>query len=139
MQKKRWSAACALSALLAGVTVAAGNSEQAQTTSASATAVVKAQTLCPVMGGPVDRSQSVDCDGKRVYVCCGACIDKLKKDPDKYVSQLEAEGITPEPVPRAAVAKTLGTASRTDQSRSPRERKKRRAVTHTPFFQSAIP
>ncbi len=66
---------------------------------------VKAQTLCPVMGGPVDKSKFVDCGGKRIYVCCGACIAKIKKDPAKYVKQLEDQGITLDKAEAAAKAK----------------------------------
>lgn len=55
---------------------------------------VKTQTLCPVMGGPINKKLYVDYDGKRIYVCCKGCIATVKKDPAKYVKQLESEGIT---------------------------------------------
>ena len=54
----------------------------------------KAQTTCPVMGGPVDKHLYVDYEGKRIYVCCGACVAEVKKDPAKYIQKLEAEGVT---------------------------------------------
>ena len=93
MQKKRWPVAGAMAVLLAGATFAADKTEQAQAATTN-TVAVKSQTLCPVMKGPVDKSQFADYDGKRIYVCCGGCIAKIKKDPAKYVKQLEAEGIT---------------------------------------------
>ena len=58
------------------------------------TNVVKQQTICPVMGNEVNKKLFVDYQGKRVYVCCRGCLGDVKKDPAKYVKQLEAEGIT---------------------------------------------
>ena len=46
---------------------------------------VKPQTLCPVLGNKIDKKLFVDYEGKRIYVCCPMCIDKVKKDPAKYV------------------------------------------------------
>lgn len=54
----------------------------------------KKQTTCPVMGGKINKAQFSDVKGKRIYVCCAGCIGKIKADPDKYIKQLEAEGIT---------------------------------------------
>ena len=54
----------------------------------------KKQTTCPVMGGKINKAQYADVKGKRIYVCCPGCIGKIKADPDKYIKQLEAEGIT---------------------------------------------
>lgn len=54
----------------------------------------KAQTTCPVMGSKVDTSSLyVDVEGKRIYVCCQACIQAVKDDPAKYIAKLEAEGV----------------------------------------------
>ena len=50
------------------------------------------QTTCPVMGNAIDKSQYVDYKGKRIYVCCGGCIDAVKKDPETYIKKLEAMG-----------------------------------------------
>lgn len=58
------------------------------------TGTVVAQTMCPVMGGAVNKALYVDYDGKRIYVCCAGCIDAVKKDPAKYVKELESKGIT---------------------------------------------
>lgn len=57
-------------------------------------AEVKKQTTCPVMGGKIDKAQYADVKGKRIYVCCAGCIAKIKADPEKYIKQMEAEGIT---------------------------------------------
>ena len=57
------------------------------------------QTVCPVMGGKIDKNLYVDADGKRIYVCCRGCIEKVKADPKKYITQLEEQGITLEKTP----------------------------------------
>ena len=94
MNTQKWLLACAITAQLTTVAFAA-EKETALTGAVSTNAVaVKVQTLCPVMGGPIDKSQFVDYKGKRIYVCCGGCVAKIKKNPAKYVKQLEAEGIT---------------------------------------------
>ncbi len=53
----------------------------------------KKQTTCPVMGGKINNAQYADVNGKRIYVCCAGCIGKIKADPAKYISQLEAQGV----------------------------------------------
>jgi len=65
----------------------------------------KPQTTCPVMGGPVDKSISVDADGYRIYVCCQGCVNAVKADPEKYIQQMKAEGIEIEKAPAAEVEK----------------------------------
>lgn len=57
-------------------------------------AEIKPQTTCPVMGGAIDKNLYVDYNGKRVYMCCKGCEGALKKDPEKYIKKLEAEGVT---------------------------------------------
>ncbi len=94
MNVRNWMLACAVTAQLTTAAFAADKTEPAQAAATTNAVAVKAQTLCPVMKGPIDKSQFVDFDGKRIYVCCGGCIAKIKKDPAKYVKQLEAEGIT---------------------------------------------
>jgi len=50
------------------------------------------QKTCPVMGNAVNKTLYVDFQGKRIYVCCQACIDEVKKDPQKYIDKLESMG-----------------------------------------------
>ena len=52
-----------------------------------------AQVKCPVKGGDINKSYFLDVDGKRIYVCCPGCIEVIKKNPQKYVKDLEAKGI----------------------------------------------
>jgi len=59
----------------------------------------KAQTLCPVMAGEIDKSLYVDVKGKRIYVCCKGCIGVVKADPDKYIKILEEQGVEIEKAP----------------------------------------
>lgn len=62
-------------------------------------ASLKAQETCPVMGGELDKSIYVDHEGKRVYFCCGMCVEKFKKDPEKYLKVLSDKGEAPIDVP----------------------------------------
>jgi YHS domain-containing protein len=57
------------------------------------------QTKCPVMGGKVNEKVYADYQGKRVYFCCAGCINEFKKDPEKYLKKIEAEGATPAKTP----------------------------------------
>ena len=61
----------------------------------------KAQENCPVMGGKINKSIYTDYNGKRVYFCCNACPEPFKKDPDKYIKKMEAEGVEFEKAPAA--------------------------------------
>lgn len=62
-------------------------------------AAPKPQTLCPVLGGNVNKQVYADYQGKRIYFCCSGCDAEFKKDPGKYMKKLEAEGITLEKCP----------------------------------------
>lgn len=57
------------------------------------------QKTCPVMGGTINKDIYADYEGKRVYFCCDACISTFKKDPAKYISKLEGEGVVLTNVP----------------------------------------
>ena len=59
------------------------------------------QSLCPVEGGKINKSIYTDYQGKRIYFCCSGCIDEFKKNPDKYLKQMEEQGVTPEKAPGA--------------------------------------
>jgi len=36
--------------------------------------------VCPVSKEPIDKTKSVEFEGRKVYFCCDHCIDKYKKD-----------------------------------------------------------
>jgi YHS domain-containing protein len=46
------------------------------------------QTICPVMGGPIDKKVFVEYLGKKVYFCCEQCKGEFEKEPQKYFSKL---------------------------------------------------
>ena len=50
-----------------------------------------AQKTCPVMGGAINKEIFTDHNGRRVYFCCGGCVDAIKKDPAKYLAKIDAE------------------------------------------------
>ena len=71
----------------------AGSGEKSGTESTKAGTTVE-QTVCPVMGGKINKALYIDANGKRIYMCCEGCINKLKADPAKYITKLESQGIT---------------------------------------------
>jgi len=46
------------------------------------------QTVCPVMGNPIDPAVFVEYQGKKVYFCCRGCDKEFMKDPQKYLARL---------------------------------------------------
>lgn len=52
------------------------------------------QTICPVMDDEIVPSIFVETtDGRKVYVCCRGCTNKLVDKPEKYLSKLEEQGV----------------------------------------------
>jgi uncharacterized secreted protein with C-terminal beta-propeller domain len=88
MKASVWIAIACLAAVFAAELTAA------ETNAPAAAAVVKKQTMCPVMNAPIDPKLYVDFQGKRVYVCCNTCVRIVKKNPAKYVKMLEDQGVT---------------------------------------------
>jgi hypothetical protein len=60
---------------------------------------LKPQTVCPVMGGEIDKTKFIDYKGKRIYVCCAGCLEQIGKDPGKYVKKLAKMGQEPAAIP----------------------------------------
>ncbi len=46
------------------------------------------QTMCPVMGAPIDKNLFVEYEGKKVYFCCKGCEAKFKEAPEMYIAKL---------------------------------------------------
>lgn len=46
------------------------------------------QTVCPVMGGAINKDVFTEYKGEKIYFCCPGCKPKFEKDPEKYVSKL---------------------------------------------------
>lgn len=48
------------------------------------------QGECPVMGKAIDASmESVVVNGRKIFVCCRPCIEKIEADPEKYIQWLD--------------------------------------------------
>ena len=47
------------------------------------------QKTCPVSGESIDKSKFIDYEGRRIYFCCNKCIGDFKKDPGKFLSQMD--------------------------------------------------
>jgi len=71
----------------------------APATGVEKTKQLKPQTLCPVMGGKINKKVYADYEGKRVYFCCKGCIPEFNKDPAKYMKKLEEMGQAAETIP----------------------------------------
>jgi YHS domain-containing protein len=56
----------------------------------------QAQAVCPVLSGKTNKNVYTDYQGKRIYFCCAGCIDTFKKNPEKYLKEMEKQGVTPE-------------------------------------------
>ncbi len=52
------------------------------------------QTRCPVMGGAINRDFFVDVEGHRIYVCCPGCDDAILEDPQRFIDEMQAAGVT---------------------------------------------
>jgi YHS domain-containing protein len=62
----------------------------------------KPQIACPVLGGSIDKNIYVDYKDQRIYFCCKGCDEEFKKDPEKYLEKMKAQGVTPEKSPAGA-------------------------------------
>lgn len=51
------------------------------------------QQKCPIMGYKPSEKLFVDYKGKRIYFCCGSCPSTFMKDPERYMEQMNKEGI----------------------------------------------
>lgn len=60
--------------------------------SAEDRAAAEKQRVCPVTGaelGSMGPPLKVTIDGRTVFLCCEGCIEKLQKEPQKYLSKLK--------------------------------------------------
>ena len=106
MKKQSW-VGCVLVGMFVGTLSAMAADDKAAPAATNAPAVakeVKAQTTCPVMGEPINKKLFVDVEGKRIYVCCKACVKTVTAEPAKYVKILEDAGITLDKAEPAAPA-----------------------------------
>ncbi|MBW8015412.1 MAG: YHS domain-containing protein [Planctomycetes bacterium] len=46
------------------------------------------QTICPIMGGKIEKDIFVEYQGKKVYFCCPPCKAKFNADPKKFLPKL---------------------------------------------------
>ena len=69
---------------------------------------LKAQTKCPVSGGPINKAFYADIQGKRIYCCSAECVEKVKMDPRSAINKIEASGETLEEAPMEAPIAPMG-------------------------------
>jgi YHS domain-containing protein len=71
--------------LVFGFLVATGSATaQASAGSTSSTVV---NTMCPVMGNPVDTAVTTEWQGKTYAFCCPSCIKRFTKNPERWTAQ----------------------------------------------------
>lgn len=58
------------------------------TTAATAGVEDAGNTVCPVMGGEVDKNISYAHEGKRYYFCCSGCVETFQKHPEQYINAM---------------------------------------------------
>ncbi|MCL4502296.1 MAG: YHS domain-containing protein [Deltaproteobacteria bacterium] len=56
---------------------------------ANASAQGQPQTVCPVLGGKINKDVYTDYKGQRVYFCCPGCVGKFQADPEKYLKSIK--------------------------------------------------
>lgn len=74
--------------LISGVVYAA---EQARTTEQMKNAEVVGNKICPVSGEKIGEKvkETYEYKGKIYNFCCPMCVEGFKKDPEKYIEQME--------------------------------------------------
>lgn len=63
-------------------------------------ALAEPQTVCPVMGGKINKAQYTDVEGYRIYVCCKGCIGLIEANPQTFIKKMKTAGVDPEPIPK---------------------------------------
>ncbi len=63
------------------------------TTLATAQLIDVGNKICPVAGEKIDEKTKATYEykGKVYNFCCSGCIDEFKKDPDKYIKNVDNE------------------------------------------------
>ena len=59
--------------------------------SLAAEAAEAGNAACPISGDKVSPKVSYEYKGKTYHFCCAGCINKFKKDPEKYIADLGKE------------------------------------------------
>ena len=49
---------------------------------------VAEQTVCPIMGGAINKALFTEYKGKKVYFCCDGCKEKFEAAPEQFVAKL---------------------------------------------------
>jgi YHS domain-containing protein len=59
---------------------------------------LKPQSICPVMGGEIDKTVYVDFQGQRIYFCCPSCKETFLENPEKYMKKFADDRVLLESV-----------------------------------------
>jgi hypothetical protein len=61
-------------------------------------ALVLAQKICPVAGGPLGGMGvpiAMDIDGRKVFICCDGCRQQMLDNPSEHLAKLDAAMAAP--------------------------------------------
>lgn len=69
------------------------NSQDTTTQTSRKKTIEIGNKICPVLNEKIDKKTKVtyEYEGKIYNLCCSACIDEFKKDPQKYIKKVEEE------------------------------------------------
>ena len=62
---------------------------------AADTPAASMNAFCPVSADKASRKVSYEYQGKKYYFCCRDCVKKFKKNPEKYLAQLNSQAPAP--------------------------------------------
>lgn len=99
MKTTKWIVTAAIVLAASGGMVSVFAAAEAPVAAPATAAAVKHQTICPIEGGEIIKSLYADYQGKRVYFCCNGCPAVFKKNPAKYIKEMESKGITLDKTP----------------------------------------
>lgn len=86
---------CGLQILQTSASASPGEQAEATDTKDTAEDRLKPQSICPIMGAPIDKSLYADHEGRRIYVCCPPCVEAVKADPEAALATLAEAGVGP--------------------------------------------
>lgn len=89
-----------MSLAIAGLGIVLSPSLGLATETQEQTPAPKEQTLCPVLGGEIDRAVYLDHEGERVYFCCANCREAFAANPEMYLQKLKEQGVMLAAAPR---------------------------------------
>lgn len=104
-----------LLALVFGFLVTTGSATAQASADTSSSKIVN--TLCPVMGNPVDTEVTTEWQDKTYAFCCPSCVKRFTKDPERWTKQSdEMDAAADPPEESTGTEQHSGAAGHSDPS-----------------------